>query len=90
MPGGTRAAWLISILATSWSLLATLCLLWPGFGTAEADAALPAGFEGQRLEFELIVLAPIAIVVLVAAGFYVLGRRDGERVDARGAHAVRA
>ena len=55
VPGGLGVAWLISVVATGWSLLAAVCLLWPGFGTADPDAALPAGFEGQRLQFELLV-----------------------------------
>jgi glutamate:GABA antiporter len=41
-PGGPAGAWLITILATGWSLLVTACLLWPGLGTADPDAALPA------------------------------------------------
>lgn len=48
VPGGLGVAWLISIVATGWALLATMCLLWPGFGTADPDASLPAGFEGDR------------------------------------------
>ena len=46
VPGGPACAWLITVLATGWSLLATACLLWPGLGTADPDASLPAGFEG--------------------------------------------
>jgi hypothetical protein len=38
-PGGPAVAWLITILATGWSLLVTACLLWPGLGTADPDAA---------------------------------------------------
>jgi amino acid transporter len=64
VPGGPAVAWLITLLATGWSLLVTLCLLWPGVGTANPNAALPAGFEGERLQFELLVLTPIAMVVL--------------------------
>jgi len=64
VPGGPAVAWLITLLATGWSLLVTLCLLWPGVGTANPNAALPAGFEGERLQFELLVLTPIALVVL--------------------------
>ena len=48
VPGGRRCAWLVTVLATGWSLLAAICLLWPGFGTADPDATLPAGFEGDR------------------------------------------
>jgi amino acid transporter len=64
VPGGRPVAWLVTGLATGWSLLATVCLLWPGVGTANPDAALPPGFEGQRWQFELVVLTPIAVTVL--------------------------
>jgi glutamate:GABA antiporter len=75
-PGGRPAAWLIAVLATGWSLLVTACLLWPGLGTADPDASLPAGFEGQRLQFELLVLAPLAAVVAACTVFHVASRRS--------------
>ena len=77
VPGGIRTAWIVSAVATGWSLLAAVCLLWPGFGTAHPDAALPAGFEGQRTTFELLVLCPIAALLVVCAGFYLLGKPNG-------------
>jgi hypothetical protein len=46
-PGGIRAAWLVTGLATGWSALAAACLLWPGLGTANPDAHLPAGFTAR-------------------------------------------
>ena len=81
-PGGTGVAWLITALSTGWSLLAAACLLWPGVGTRDPDAALPAGFHGQRLSFELIVLTPLAIVVVACTLYVVLhptGRGRGRR-----------
>ena len=57
-------------------LLVTACLLWPGLGTADPDASLPAGFEGQRLQFELLVLAPLAAVVAACTVFHVASRRS--------------
>jgi glutamate:GABA antiporter len=83
VPGGIRTAWIVSAVATGWSLLAAVCLLWPGFGTADPDAALPAGFQGQRATFELLVLCPIVALLVVCAGFYLLGRPSG-RHPARG------
>jgi hypothetical protein len=74
-PGRPGRAWLITVLATGWSLLVTACLLWPGLGTAVPDASLPAGFEGQRLQFELLVLAPLAAVVAACTVFHVTSRR---------------
>jgi glutamate:GABA antiporter len=78
-PGGRPVAWLIAILATGWSLLATACLLWPGLGTGDPEAALPAGFEGQRLRFELLVLVPLAVVVAACTAFQLVGRRRPSR-----------
>ena len=74
VPGGIAAAWAISCVATAWSALAALCLLWPGFGTSDPDAALPAGFEGARGEFELLVLTPVLLLMVLASVFYALGR----------------
>jgi glutamate:GABA antiporter len=74
VPGGTRVAWLVTILATGWSLLATVSLLWPGVGTSDPDAALPGGFAGQRMQFELLVLSPVVAVVLAATAFCVSQR----------------
>lgn len=70
MPGGRPVAWLVTALATGWSVLATVCLLGPGLGTADPDAALPAGFEGQRWQFELVVLTPIAVTVLSCTTYF--------------------
>ncbi len=69
VPGGPVVAWLVTIAAMGWTTVATVCLLWPGFGTSDPDAALPAGFVGERLQFELLVLLPI-VVVFVACTAY--------------------
>jgi len=76
VPGGTAAAVAVSTLTTAWSLLAAVCLLWPGFGTADPDEALPAGFAGDRLGFELLVISPVAIVVATACLFFAIGRHE--------------
>src|SRR3954467_9779231 len=41
VPGGMAGAWLVSILTTGWAALATVALLYPGFGTAHPDESLP-------------------------------------------------
>jgi len=75
VPGGLSAAWAVSIVATGWSLLAAVCLLWPGFGTLDADAALPPGFAGDRLDFELLVLVPIGLLLAVHTCIYAIENR---------------
>jgi amino acid transporter len=79
-PGGMIGAYVITVLTFGWSVVAATCLLWPGFGTANPDAALPAGFGGDRLQFELLVLTPIAIVVIACAAFQ-FGSRHVARFD---------
>ncbi len=75
VPGGQAVAWLVTVSATAWSALAAVCLLWPGFGLADPDSALPAGFAGDRSTFELLVLAPIAGLAVLAVVLYLLGDR---------------
>jgi amino acid transporter len=77
VPGGTGLAWLVASLATGWSALAAICLLWPGLGTADPDAALPAGFASQRGQFELLILTPIAAVVAAVTVYHLAARRRG-------------
>ena len=74
VPGGLGTAWVISIVSTGWAVLAAICLLWPGFGTSHPDASLPAGFEGERARFELLVLCPVAAMVPICLGLYWFGR----------------
>jgi amino acid transporter len=86
VPGGRTGAWIASGLATGWCGLALAAILWPGLGTSNPDAYLPAGFAGDRLGFVVVELVPIAAVVAGACAFAGLGRR-GER---RAAEAVPA
>lgn len=77
VPGGLGTAVVVTALSTVWSLLVTVCLLWPGFGTGDPDGALPAGFEGERAQFELLVLGPVVAVVVAVAAYRLLGVRRG-------------
>lgn len=75
VPGGMPVAWAVTVLTMGWSIVAAVCLLWPGLGTAVPDDALPAGFDGDRLQFELLVLGPIVVVVFVALVFHLRSAR---------------
>jgi amino acid transporter len=79
VPGGARVAWLVTGLATGWSALAAICLLWPGAGTTHPDAALPAGFEAQRGKFELLVVTPILLVIAAATAYQLTTRTRRQR-----------
>ena len=81
LPGGWWFAWLATALATGWSLLVAFCLLWPGFGTAAPDDHLPEGFAGQRLQFEILVLAPLLTVIGAWAGYFSWSRARASRAS---------
>jgi amino acid transporter len=75
VPGARWVAVAFSVVTTAWALLATIALLWPGFGTSDPDSALAGlGFGGQRLQYELSQFIPLLVLAAVGIGFYVLGR----------------
>jgi len=76
VPGGAATAGVVTALSTGWSLLVTVSLLWPGLGTAVPDDALPAGFETDRRLFEVLVAAPIVLLVTLCALYH---RRSVDR-----------
>jgi glutamate:GABA antiporter len=81
VPGGRVVAWLAAGLATGWCALTAVCLLWPGLGTADPDASLPAGFAAQRGQFELLILTPIAVLIAATTAYHLAtrSRRDTDR-----------
>jgi hypothetical protein len=40
-------------------------IIYPGIGTADPDASLPSGFAGQRLEYTLSQVIPLAVMILI-------------------------
>src|SRR3954462_9941398 len=74
VPGGMAGAWIVSILTTGWAARATVALLFPGFGTAHPDEALPEGFAHQRGAFEVSQFVPLAALVVLGLLFYWSGR----------------
>jgi amino acid transporter len=73
VPGGNAGAWIVGVLCTGWSALATVALLYPGFGTSNPDASLPTGFEHARGAFERSQFIPLAILILLGFIFYAAG-----------------
>jgi hypothetical protein len=74
IPGGTVGLWVVGILTTAWAAFTTLAIIYPGIGTSDPDASLPSGFGGERLEYTLTQLIPLAAMVLIGLLFYALGR----------------
>ncbi|MBV8218757.1 MAG: APC family permease, partial [Solirubrobacterales bacterium] len=79
VPGGNLGALIVAAISTFWAALATVALVWPGFGTSDPDSALPTGFtatahqSAQRLQFELSQIIPLLVLFAVGAVFYWLG-----------------
>jgi len=83
IPGGTAGVWLVGVITTAWALLATVVLVWPGFGvgwfgtSGSPDASLPSGLT--RLEFEKTQIVPLLVLVAVGVLFYVLGTQTRQQ-----------
>jgi glutamate:GABA antiporter len=75
IPGGKIGLWTVGILTTAWAAFTTIAVIYPGIGTSSPDSALPSGFTGQRLQYELSQIVPLCAMVLIGLGFYALGRR---------------
>ena len=73
IPGGTIGLWVVGILTTAWAALTTIAIIYPGIGTSDPDASLPSGFAGQRLEYTLSQVIPLAVMVLIGLAFYAAG-----------------
>ena len=77
VPGGTAGVWIVTVLSTLWALVATISLLWPGFGVGwfgtggNPDDSLPAGIG--RGAFELTQILPLLVMIAVGVVFYLAG-----------------
>jgi amino acid transporter len=82
VPGGTAGAWICSVVPTFWALLATVALIWPGFGVNwfgaggnPNDDLAALSFSHQRLQYELSQLVPLAVIIAAGLVFYLLGAK---------------
>src|SRR3954463_5527981 len=73
VPGGMPGVWLVGVLCTFWSALATVALLYPGFGTSDPDSSLPDGWSGQRGAYEISQFVPLAVLIALGVLFYLMG-----------------
>jgi amino acid transporter len=73
IPWGNKGAWICGVLCTAWSMLATVALLYPGFGTSDPDSSLPDGWAGQRGAYEASQFIPLAVLIALGVLFYLLG-----------------
>lgn len=89
VPGGRIGGWLASILTTAIAAFTMCQLIWPGIGigwfgsSGSPDDALPAGFAGQRLAYELTQIVPLAVFLSIGVVFAVIGRVQRKRALAR-------
>ena len=87
VPWGTAGAWLCSLVPTFWALLATVALIWPGFGVGwfgtsgqPNDGLAALSFSHQRMAYELSQLVPLAVIIVIGVIFYALGRTTRQNV----------
>ena len=77
VPGGMPMVWLVGGLCTFWAVIASIVLIYPGFGTnwfgqhGNPDSSLPAGFT--RGQFEMSQIIPLAVLLVIGILFYVAG-----------------
>jgi glutamate:GABA antiporter len=77
IPGGMPMVWIVGGLCTFWAVIASIVLIYPGFGTnwfgqhGNPDSALPAGFT--RGQFEMSQIIPLVILVIIGILFFVAG-----------------
>lgn len=85
IPFGNAGVWVCGLLATFWTLVATIVLLWPGLGVGwfhtagDPDSSLPAGFAHERWQYEWTQILPLVVVILVGILFYFVGRKNREQ-----------
>ncbi len=80
IPGGTAGLWIAGILTTAWAALTTIAILWPGIGTSDPNASLPSGFAGERLQYTLSQVIPLAVMIVLGLVLYAFGRRTRQQV----------
>jgi amino acid transporter len=89
VPFGMAGAWICSILPTVLCLLATIVLIWPGFGVTwfgaggDPNASLAfLGFSHERLQYELSQTIPLAVIIVIGVVFYLLGTKTRQQTAA--------
>jgi amino acid transporter len=82
VPGGLGGAIVAAGLTTLFALLATIGLLYPGFGTDQPDTSLPTGFVGAagRFQYEVSQILPLLVLIVIGILFYVAGRSTRARM----------
>jgi glutamate:GABA antiporter len=87
VPWGNTGAWLCSVVPTFWALLATVALIWPGFGVGwfgtsgnPNDSLAALSFSHQRMAYELSQIVPLIVIIAIGVLFYALGRTTRQSV----------
>lgn len=80
VPFGKAGAWVCGVVTTFWALLATVALIWPGFGVGwfgtagnSDDSLVSLSFAHQRLQYELTQIIPLVLFFAAGVAFYALG-----------------
>src|SRR3954452_2188806 len=71
IPGGKAGVWITGLLCTAWAMLATVALLYPGFGTSDPNSSLPDGWT--RGAYEASQFIPLGGLIVLGLLFYAAG-----------------
>jgi amino acid transporter len=78
IPFGTPGVWAAGVLCTAWAALATVALLYPGFGTSDPNSSLPAGWS--RSSYEVSQFVPLGALIALGLVFYAAGAPTRRRI----------
>ena len=79
IPWGNAGAWVCGGLCTFWALLASVVLVWPGFGvgwfgtSGTPNGSLPTGFT--RMQYEQSQFIPLIVIFAIGLLFYAAGTK---------------
>lgn len=91
VPFGNAGMWVCAVLTVGFCILATIAVIWPGFGTSDPEAALNTlGWGGQRTQFEILQIAPLVVMAIIGVIFYYLGTPTRNKHATSGAPIISA
>ena len=90
VPGGAAGAWICVILAETVVVLTGFTLLWPGLidGLLGQPYDIVESWGVSRVFFEAVTLGTFAVILLIGAAFWLMGRKDRAKGLTGGAEAV--
>ena len=81
VPFGNSGMWVCAVLTVGFCILATIAVIYPGFGTSDPEAALTTlGWGGQRTQFEILQIAPLVVMAIIGVAFYYIATPTRKKI----------